>query len=43
MEKGSIVEEGETRQVFEAPKKERTKEFFGHFMAGMDERMRTIS
>lgn len=43
MEKGSIVEEGETRQVFEAPKKERTKEFLGHFTAGTDERMRTIS
>lgn len=37
MEKGSIVEEGETRQVFETPKKERTKEFLGHFTAGTDE------
>ncbi len=37
MEKGSIVEEGETRQVFEAPKKERTKEFLGHFTGGTDE------
>ena len=31
MEQGQIVEEGSTKQLFENPKEERTREFLNHF------------
>lgn len=31
MEQGQVVEAGETRQIFEQPREERTREFLQHY------------